>query len=137
MSPISGISLCQLKSHEIRQLMICKRIVTFERRSSRSFFLKRGFANPFLIASSQISLEARRADGRVMFKDETLGELSILGFAFFGGKLRERSANSSDNIRRWAHFNLGSLTLKPIIIPRGIEPVVCKFPNEAQNLIHR
>jgi hypothetical protein len=53
--------------------------------------LKRGFANPFLIASSQISLEARRAEGRVMFEEEKLGDISILGFAFFGGKLRERS----------------------------------------------
>ena len=68
-----------------------RRAFTFERRSSRSFFLKRGFANPFLIASSQISLEARRAEGRVVFTDETLDELSILGFAFLGGNLSERS----------------------------------------------
>lgn len=57
---------------------------TFERLSSISFFLKRGFDNPMRVFSFQISLLASWADGNVTFME---GVPFDGGLAFLGGNL--------------------------------------------------
>ncbi len=51
---------------------------------------------------------------------------------FFGGKLY-RSEEVQEGCYRVAHFNLGSITVNPMTVPRGIEPEVCTSVKEDQN----
>jgi hypothetical protein len=105
---------------------------TFDRRSSKSFFLYRGFNNAFLVASSHISLRASEAEGNVVIVAFTWSESDGLGFAFLGGNLRTDEWQR-DGCNDKAYLSRGSSTLKPIIIPRGIEPGVCKSDKALQN----
>lgn len=60
---------------------------TLARLASISFFLKRGFDRPLRVDSSQISLFAKFAEGKVISVGGTLFEGMAAGFAFLGGKL--------------------------------------------------
>ena len=53
-------------------------------------------------------------------------------FGILGWEPMERQRESRDDEGR-TNFNLGSFTLKPIIMPRGIEPALCRFVNDDQN----
>jgi hypothetical protein len=66
-----------------------KEMITRDRRSSRSFFLNRGFCKDFLIPSSHSSLCASVEVGNVAMGDGRLGnpDPSTLSLAFFGGNL--------------------------------------------------
>lgn len=59
--------------------------------------------------------------------------MSVLGFAILGGKLETIDENHELKQEQRVYFNRGSTTLNPMIIPRGIEPALCKLIREDQN----
>jgi len=70
-------------------LQSVKNLITRDRRSSRSFFLNRGFCKDVLMPSSHRSLCASVEVGNVAMGDDRLGspDTSTLGLAFLGGNL--------------------------------------------------
>lgn len=57
-----------------------------------------------------------------------------LGLAFFRGKLElDLIRKHIGECRQKIYFSRGSRTLKPMIMPRGMDPDVCKSVMEFQN----
>jgi hypothetical protein len=111
---VGGVATLFLGSHsEYARLAQLLRLegesrLTFDRLSSRSFFWYLGLERPSLTLSSQISLLANMADGKILPVAGLCSvALIVRTLAFLGG-----------------NFNRGSSTLNPMIMFSGMEPGV-------------
>lgn len=72
------------------------------------------------------------AEGNVVTAAGTWSASDGLGFAFFGGNLRTDDTICTSYMID-TYLSRGSIVVNPIIMPRGIEPGVCRFVRAPQN----